>query len=75
MTQTTAQEVYETYVQSLSITERLRLASMILNDVTPALPIDEGDAWSDEDMLDLTVFAIQHGLAATDEQDEHDQAR
>jgi hypothetical protein len=75
MTPATAQEVYTTWVQCLSVTERLRLASMILNDVTPALPIDEDDAWSGEDLLDLSVFALQHGLAATEEQDDHDQGR
>jgi len=75
MTPATAQEVYKTWVQSLSITERLRLASMILNDVTPALPIDDDDAWSGEDLSDLSVFALQHGLAATEERDGNDQGR
>ena len=54
----TAQEIYKTWMQPLSTTERLRLAALILNDITPALTIDEDDAWSGQDLHDLSAFAL-----------------
>ena len=68
MSALTAQEIYRTWVWPLPITERLRLASLILNDLAPGLLIDEGDAWSAEDMRDLSVFALQHAWLASDEE-------
>jgi hypothetical protein len=50
--------------QSLSATERLRLASLILNDIVPALTIDEDDAWSEQDLHDLSAFALPYALSA-----------
>ena len=47
--------------------EQDRLATLILNDIVPALTIDEDDAWSEQDLHDLNVFALQHALSATDE--------
>ena len=39
-------------------TERLRLASMILQDLTRVA--DQTDAWSEQDQRDLTAFSLQH---------------
>jgi hypothetical protein len=39
--------------------ERLRLASLILNDLAPAESlIDESDEWSDEDLVDATKASL-----------------
>ena len=65
MSTATAQEIYTTWVQSLPATERLRLASLILNDIVPALTIDEDDAWSEQDLHDLSAFALQYALSAS----------
>ena len=59
MSTAAAQEIYKTWVQSLPTTERLRLATLILNDIVPALIIDEDDAWSEQDLHDLSAFALQ----------------
>jgi len=67
MSTTTAQEIYKTWVQSLPIKERLRLAALILNGIVPALTLDEDDAWSEQDLHDLSVFALQYAPSATDE--------
>jgi hypothetical protein len=37
------------------------------NGIVPALTVDEDDAWSEQDLHDLSVFALQHALSATDE--------
>ena len=64
---TTAQEVFATNVHDLSAPERLRLASMILQDLTRV--VDQADAWSEQDQHDLTVFSLEHagGLYPEDE--------
>jgi hypothetical protein len=57
----TAQELYANTVQLLSPKERLRLAVMILNDITA---IDEkiefSDSWTEQDLQDLSAFALSH---------------
>jgi hypothetical protein len=40
----------------VSTTERLRLAT--LNDIVPALTIDQDEAWSEQDLHDLSAFAF-----------------
>ena len=58
---TNAKEFYDQTVLSLSPKERLRLAAMILNDLTNSNEqIDFNDSWSDEDLQDLTTFALSH---------------
>jgi len=64
---TTAQEVFAANVHDLSAPERLRLASMILQDLTHV--VDQADAWSEQEQHDLTAFSLQHadGLYPEDE--------
>jgi hypothetical protein len=59
--QTTAQEVYSQVVRNLSPTERLRLATLILNElVGQKLPsVDQSDTWTQEDQIDLVNFSLQ----------------
>jgi len=67
MSTTTAQTIYREWICPLPITERLRLATLILNDAVPALAIDEDDAWSEQDLHDLSAFALQHALSTSSE--------
>jgi len=56
-----AKEFYAQTVRTLSPKERLRLAAMILNDLTNSKEqIDFDDSWSEEDLQDLTNFALSH---------------
>ncbi len=55
----TAQEVFATSVCELSAPERLRLATMILQDHLTRL-VDQADAWTEQDQHDLTAFSLQH---------------
>ncbi|HJX89795.1 MAG TPA: hypothetical protein VJ372_04820 [Pyrinomonadaceae bacterium] len=58
---TNAKEFYAQTVRDLSPKERLRLAAMILNDLTNSKEqIDFSDAWSEEDLQDLATFALSH---------------
>lgn len=60
--QTTAQEIYTQVVRDLSPTERLRLATLILNElVGQQLPsVDQSDTWTEEDQVDLVNFSLQY---------------
>lgn len=54
-----ATELYERTIRSMPSSERLRLASLILNDLAPAESlIDESDEWSDEDLVDATKASL-----------------
>jgi hypothetical protein len=63
----TTQEVYNEVLRVLSPPERLRLATLILNQLvhqdTPT--IDQSDTWTDQDQADVVKFSLQyHPLAA-----------
>jgi hypothetical protein len=57
----TAQELYTSAVRDMPSEERLRLAALILNDLTQpsqGLP-DYEDDWTEEDMRDLTTYTLR----------------
>lgn len=58
----TAQTVYESTVIALSKSEQLKLAALILDDLSESAStaLDYSDSWSEEDIQDLTVYAAQH---------------
>ncbi len=56
-----AKEFYAETVRSLSPKERLRLAALILNDLTNANEsVDFSDSWNEQDLQDLTTFTLSH---------------
>jgi hypothetical protein len=54
------EELYLKSVRLLSPKERLRLAAMILNDITAENQIEFNDSWTEQDLQDLTAFALSH---------------
>jgi hypothetical protein len=55
-----AKDLYQSVLQ-LSPKERLRLAVMILNDITAdEETIEYSDAWTEQDLQDLSAFALSH---------------
>jgi hypothetical protein len=62
---TTAQEIYIQVVRTLSLTQRLRLATLILNELSlPNLAVVEpSDTWTEEDCLDVTTFSLQYAAS------------
>ena len=60
VTQTTAEEVYAQVVKPLPASERLKLATMILNDIPPLSVIDYSEEWSEEDMRDLSTHTMRY---------------
>ncbi len=62
---TTAQEIYTQIIHTLSPTERLRLATLILNDLVQqnVSVIDQSDTWTEQDQHDITNFSLQYAAA------------
>jgi hypothetical protein len=59
---TNAQEIYNQITNTLSLTERLRLASLLLDDLKKqnVSVIDDGNDWTDEDIEDITRISMDY---------------
>ncbi|MBP5977654.1 hypothetical protein HW132_34335 [Brasilonema sp. CT11] len=70
--QTTAQEIYTQVVRNLSPNERLRLATLILNElVGQQLPsVDQSDTWTQEDQVDIVNFSLQYAATTFSDMEE-----
>jgi hypothetical protein len=55
-----AKELYLSKVRLLSLEERLLLAAMILNDITADKQVEFSDSWTEQDLQELTAFALSH---------------
>jgi len=69
---TTVRELYTQVVLTLSPTERLRLATLILNDLVQENEsvVDRSDTWTEQDRRDLTTFSLQHAVTLFPESEE-----
>jgi hypothetical protein len=69
---TIIQEIYTQVIRTLSPAERLRLATLILNDLVQqdAGVIDQSDAWTEQDQLDLVAFSLQYAATGYPESEE-----
>lgn len=58
----TIHEIYKQVIAMLSPSERLQLASLILNNLVQqdAILIDEKDTWTEQDQEDLITFSLQY---------------
>ncbi|AVH71384.1 hypothetical protein [Nostoc sp. 'Lobaria pulmonaria (5183) cyanobiont'] len=67
-----AHEIYSQVVCNLSPTERLRLATLILNELVEQnlSIIDQSDAWTEQDQLDLASFSLQYAASILPESEE-----
>jgi hypothetical protein len=63
---TSAQEIYTKTVRNLPSTERLRLATLILNELVeqPSSEIEESETWTEQDQNDLLNFSLQYTTTA-----------
>ncbi|MFZ4728249.1 MAG: hypothetical protein ACOYMQ_06245 [Pseudanabaena sp.] len=66
------QEIYTQVISNLLPTERLQLATLILNGLVKqdADVIDDSDTWTEQDQLDLAAFSIQYAATALLEDEE-----
>ncbi|WP_228060071.1 hypothetical protein [Plectonema radiosum] len=72
MMPTSAQSVYIQVVRTLPPTERLRLATLILNELVEqdSSVIDRSDRWTDRDIIDLNNFSLQYAATLFPEDEE-----
>jgi hypothetical protein len=58
----TIQEIYQNIVATLPLSDRLRLAALILNDLAQqnVAVIDASNNWTEQDQLELTSFSLQY---------------
>jgi hypothetical protein len=67
----TIQEIYTQVLSTLSPTERLQLATLILNGlVQQDTNVDESDTWTEQDQIDLAAFSWQYAATAFPEDEE-----
>lgn len=61
-TDETIKEIYQNIVATLPSSDRLRLAALILNDMTQqnVAVIDASNTWTEQDQLELTSFSLQY---------------
>lgn len=69
---TSIQEIYTQLIRTLSPTERLRLATLILNELVQhnADVVDQSDTWTEQDQLDLVAFSLQYAATGNSESEE-----
>ena len=68
---TAIQEIYTQVVSTLSPTERLQLATLILNSlVQQPAAIDNSDTWTEQDQQDLATFSLQYAATVFPEDEE-----
>ena len=68
----TAQEVFTETVRALPPSERLRLAALILQELTQAevAGVDRSDTWSEQDRQDLTTLSLQYAAELYPEEED-----
>lgn len=68
----TVQEVYAQVVCTLSPTERLRLANLILNDLVQQnlSIVAQSDTWTEQDQLDVATYSLQYAATLFPEKEE-----
>ncbi|MBV6627631.1 MAG: hypothetical protein KI793_32685 [Rivularia sp. (in: Bacteria)] len=70
---TSAQEVYIQVVRNLPPQERLRLATLILNELVEqdaSSVINQSDCWTDRDIVDVNNFSLQYAATLFPEDEE-----
>jgi hypothetical protein len=62
----TVHDLYERQVKPLSVSERLELMQLIMQDLarsTARWTVEAGDVWSDEDLNDLSQASLAYASA------------
>jgi hypothetical protein len=65
----TAEEVYNEVVKSLPLSERFRLATMILSDINPRAIIDYSEEWTEEDYRDFAAASWAYIVRRLEEEE------
>lgn len=66
--QTTSEVIYAQVVKLLPLPERLKLATMILNDIPPQAVVDYSEEWTREDIRDAMLYSFRHAAKSLGEE-------
>jgi hypothetical protein len=66
----TIQEMYEQSIKPWPPAERLRLATLILNEIPPQEAANYSDDWTEEDMRDLTLHSLRRAAVSMEEEED-----
>ena len=69
--QRTAEAIYSQVVKSLSPSERLKLATLILNDIPPQAVVDYSEAWTEEDYRDFAAASWAYITQKLEEEEQN----
>jgi hypothetical protein len=65
-----AEEIYTSVIQALSPTDRLQLATLILDGLKQNISvIDISDNWTEQDRSDVTNFSLQYAASLFSEEE------
>jgi len=70
MAQRTVEEVYGQVVKLLPVSDRFKLATLILNDIPPQAVVDYSEEWTEEDIRDLTIYSLRYAAQSFGEEEE-----
>lgn len=73
MEQTTAEAIYNQVVKPLLPSERLKLATLILNDIPPRAVVDYSEEWTEDDYRDFMAASWAY-INRKLEEEEHNAA-
>lgn len=60
-------QIYEETVKPLPTSERLQLATLILNNIPPQAVIDYSTEWSDEDLQEASAYSLRNAAVSFEE--------
>jgi hypothetical protein len=66
--QTTPEAIYGQVIKPLPVSQRLRLATMILNDIPPQAVVDYSEEWTEEDMRDASLYSFRRAAKSLGEE-------
>ncbi|MGC8785015.1 MAG: hypothetical protein ACP5RN_11615 [Armatimonadota bacterium] len=63
----TAEEIYKQVIQGLPLSERLKLATMILQGIPERAVVDYSEEWTEEDLRDFSASSRRYILSQVQE--------
>jgi hypothetical protein len=68
-TKATVEAIYDQVVKPLPPSERLKLATLILNDIPPQAVVDYSEEWTEEDYRDFSMYSLRYAARSFGEED------
>lgn len=73
--QATSEAIYAQVVKSLPLPERLKLPTVILNDIPPRAVVDYSEEWTEEDCRDFSAASWAYIIKKLDKEEQRAETR